>query len=119
MGFCSLVFGSLKVLPDRAGFVILSLLVRMTEALGFAAFEVATFTLIAVEFPDSVSQTFGIVEAFHGFGLVVGPTLAGGLYELSGYILPFVALGVVFILLGFSALFLLEIPIKNDRNGSR
>jgi MFS family permease len=49
---------------------------------GDAAFVVASFTIIAIEFPDSTAQTFGTMETFYGFGMIAGPTIGGALFEV-------------------------------------
>lgn len=33
------------------------------------------------------------LETFFGIGMIVGPTVGGGLYELGGYTLPFAVMG--------------------------
>jgi MFS family permease len=63
-------------------FIILSFSIRIVEAVGNAGFATATFTIIACEFPESVATTFASLETFFGLGLIVGPTVGGGLYQV-------------------------------------
>lgn len=70
-------------------------MIRIIEALGNAAFLTASFAIIAKEFPDNVSVTFASLETFFGLGLIVGPMVGGLLYQMGGYFLPFVTLGLL------------------------
>ena len=36
---------------------------------------------------------FAILETFFGLGMILGPFIGGLLYEIGGFILPFVILG--------------------------
>ncbi|CAG7719837.1 unnamed protein product, partial [Allacma fusca] len=35
------------------------------------------------------------METASGMGLIVGPAVGGGLYELGGFVLPFVVTGIL------------------------
>lgn len=48
------------------------------------------------------------METFEGLGNTAGPLLGGILYELGGFKLPFITLGMLFMLLGLLACFLVE-----------
>ncbi|KAG7163415.1 MFS-type transporter SLC18B1-like [Homarus americanus] len=93
-----ILFGFLDRMNDTATFIGFSFAVRIVEALGNAAFVTSAFSIIANEFPKNVGSAFATMETFFGVGLIVGPTVGGALYELGGYTLPFVSLGVVLLL---------------------
>ena len=40
---------------------------------------------------------FAILETFFGLGMILGPFIGGLLYEIGGFILPFVTLGGVLV----------------------
>ena len=86
-------FGFLNQMPTTALFLGFSFLIRIVEALGYAAFVTTTFSIIAQTFPDNVAFTFATLETFVGLGIIVGPAVGGALYDLGGFTLPFVALG--------------------------
>ncbi|CAL8142745.1 unnamed protein product [Orchesella dallaii] len=88
-----MIFGFIHHVDGRFGFIALSALVRTIEAIGDAAFVVASFSIIAAEFPDSVATTFAMMETFYGLGMICGPVLGGALYEAGGFTLPFVLMG--------------------------
>lgn len=79
----------------HALFISSAFIIRTIEALGNAAFLTASFAIIAKEFPNNVSVTFASLETFFGLGLIVGPMVGGFLYQLGGYFLPFVTLGLL------------------------
>ncbi|ODM98602.1 MFS-type transporter SLC18B1 [Orchesella cincta] len=97
-GTCCVLFGLLDQIQDRFWFIGLSFLIRILEATGNAGFSTASFTIIACEFPDSVATTFASLETFFGLGLIVGPTMGGGLYQVGGFILPFAVTGALLFL---------------------
>lgn len=90
-----IVFGFLDRFEDTAMFIGFSFAVRIIEAMGNAAFVTSAFSIIAKEFPKNVGGAFATMETFFGLGLIVGPTVGGALYEVGGYTLPFVVLGVL------------------------
>ena len=49
--------------------------------------------ILAKEFPENVAAMFAILETFFGLGMILGPFIGGLLYEIGGFILPFVILG--------------------------
>ncbi|CAL8142736.1 unnamed protein product [Orchesella dallaii] len=92
-GVCCIIFGLLDRIEGRVPFILSCLIVRVVEAMGDAAFETASFTIIAVAFPQSVATSFAMLEISYGLGLIIGPTLGGALYQLGGYSLPFLVMG--------------------------
>ncbi|KAK9888503.1 hypothetical protein WA026_000753 [Henosepilachna vigintioctopunctata] len=92
-GICAILFGLLDNIQGHTPFIILSFTIRAIEALGNAAFLTASFAIIAKEFPDNVAVTFASLETCFGFGLIVGPTVGGALFQVGGYTLPFAVMG--------------------------
>ncbi|MCL4147365.1 UNVERIFIED_CONTAM: hypothetical protein GTU68_030223, partial [Idotea baltica] len=106
-GTTCILFGLLDGVLEAQAFIGLSFAIRIIEALGNAAFLTASFSLIAREFPQSVGATFAALETCFGIGLIVGPTVGGGLYEIGGYSLPFLSLGGVLVFAAFATRFIL------------
>ena len=67
-----LLFGFLDNFQDPNYFIALSLLVRIVEAVGNAAFLTASFSLVAIYFQDSVATVFSLVEMSFGIGMILG-----------------------------------------------
>ncbi|KAL3282205.1 hypothetical protein HHI36_005399 [Cryptolaemus montrouzieri] len=92
-GICAILFGLLDKVEGHTPFIVLSFTIRIVEALGNAAFLTASFAIIAKEFPNNVAVTFASLETCFGFGLIVGPTVGGALFQVGGYTLPFAVMG--------------------------
>ncbi|KAK8750477.1 hypothetical protein OTU49_014848 [Cherax quadricarinatus] len=88
-----ILFGFLDRINNTTAFIGLSFAIRIVEAMGNSGFLTASFSIIAMEFPENVGATFASLETCFGLGMIVGPTLGGALFELGGYTLPFVTLG--------------------------
>jgi len=93
VGVSTVFFGLLDKLENGKVFLAFSFVLRIIAAAGNAAFLTGSFSLIAKEFPDNVATMFAILETFFGLGMILGPFIGGLLYELGGFILPFVILG--------------------------
>lgn len=54
------------------------------------------------------------METFFGFGLIVGPTVGGALYQVGGYTTPFAVMGSALFLSAILTAFVL--PSHDDRD---
>ena len=86
-------FGFLDRIINGRLFIGLSFIIRIIEACGNSAFLAASFTLVAQIFPKTVATCFALVEMAFGVGMIIGPTVGGGLYQIGGYTVPFATLG--------------------------
>ncbi|KAB7502031.1 MFS-type transporter [Armadillidium nasatum] len=85
-------------------FVSLSVILRIIEGLGYAMGRNAGIAIISSEFCEKVEIAFGIVQAFFSSGLLIGPVAGGALYELGGFYLPFLLIGVLLVCIAFVVL---------------
>jgi len=53
-------------IQDHTVFILLSFILRILEALGGAAVCTASFTIIALEFPNSIATTF-VMKIFYSY----------------------------------------------------
>jgi len=113
-GLMCVAFGFLNHIDHSMPFIALSLIIRIIEACGNAAFLASSFTMVALLFPESVSTIFGTVEMSFGVGMIIGPTVGGGLYEVGGFTLPFVLLGVILLVQAAISTRTLQ-SLKDDR----
>ncbi|VDN53263.1 unnamed protein product [Dracunculus medinensis] len=104
----SLLFGFITWIPSRQIFLWASLLIRVGQALGDAAFVTSSFAIAAKYFPGRVTTIFGILEAFSGIGFAAGPLFGGTLYELGGFQMPFLILGFILFIISILSYFLVE-----------
>ena len=59
---------------------------------------------------DSKARVYSLVEASYGAGVMFGPSLGGFLYELGGFLLPFLLLGCAFLVVSSAAFAALQQP---------
>lgn len=97
-GGCTVLFGILDELSGTT-FLIFCFVIRSFEALGAAAYNTASCTMVAEMFPDNIGAVFGLLETFVGLGSAIGPAIGGTLYAVGGYKLPFFLLGAFMILM--------------------
>ncbi|XP_076371411.1 MFS-type transporter SLC18B1-like isoform X2 [Tachypleus tridentatus] len=93
-GGCSILFGFLHKSPPGTAFLALALAIRIVQGFGGCAFYTVSSATLITEFPEKATFIYATMEMMYGVGMIIGPTLGGGLYQLGGYALPFVVLGV-------------------------
>ncbi|XP_016060450.1 PREDICTED: MFS-type transporter SLC18B1 isoform X2 [Miniopterus natalensis] len=94
-GGVTILFGVLDQVPAGPVFVAMCFLVRIADAVSFAAAITASFSILTKTFPNNVATALGSLEIFSGLGLVLGPPLGGLLYQSFGYEVPFILLGCI------------------------
>ncbi|CAG0881230.1 unnamed protein product [Cyprideis torosa] len=92
-GSCCVLFGTLDKIQDPETFIVYCFLTRTLEAVGYAAYQTATFTLISIWFPNNIGTVLSITEILVAAGLSAGPAIGSIFYEIGGYSLPFYVLG--------------------------
>uniref|UniRef100_A0A452VJD0 Solute carrier family 18 member B1 n=1 Tax=Ursus maritimus TaxID=29073 RepID=A0A452VJD0_URSMA len=89
----------LDQVPEGPIFIAMCFLVRVADAVSFAAAITASFSILVKAFPNNVATVLGSLEIFSGLGLVLGPPLGGFLYQSFGYEVPFIFLGCIVLLM--------------------
>ncbi|CAJ0947020.1 unnamed protein product, partial [Mesorhabditis belari] len=107
-GVTAICFGFLNYLPSGRLFFWASLLIRVMEAVGDAAFVTSSFAISAKLFPGNVASIVGIMETFAGLGYTAGPLVGGFLYEYGGFQTPFLVLGGILLVATLLSLFTVE-----------
>ncbi|XP_051725099.1 MFS-type transporter SLC18B1 isoform X2 [Ctenopharyngodon idella] len=90
---CTVLFGFLDQVSDGTVFIVLCLITRCIDAIGFSASVTSSLAVSAKMFPDNIATVLGFMEIFTGLGLILGPPLGGWLYQSFGYKIPFVFTG--------------------------
>nr|XP_050039144.1 MFS-type transporter SLC18B1-like [Dermacentor andersoni] len=98
VGVASMLFGFLNKSPPGATFLTLAIATRVAEGVGTAGFQTAVFSIVAAEFPNSLATSYSIQQTVFGVGLVVGPMVGGCLYQIGGFMVPFVSIGVLMLI---------------------
>ncbi|XP_021568304.1 MFS-type transporter SLC18B1 [Carlito syrichta] len=98
-GGVTILFGILDQVPEGPIFIAMCFLVRVMDAVSFAAALTASSSILAKAFPNNVATVLGSLETFSGLGLILGPPVGGFLYQSFGYEVPFIVLGCIVLLL--------------------
>ncbi|KAI6244213.1 MFS-type transporter SLC18B1 [Aphelenchoides fujianensis] len=91
-GITAILFGFLNLLP----------------LLGDACFVTSSFAISAKCFPGRIATIVGIMETFAGLGYTAGPVIGAVLYDLGGFMLPFIVLGTLLILATILSIFIVD-----------
>ena len=94
-GISTVAFGLLDHSPNGLAFIIPAFVLRIVESIGATAFATSSYSLITSKFPNKSAIIFSVMETCFGFGLIIGPVFGGALYELGGYVIPCLVLGVL------------------------
>ena len=92
-GASTLIFGIMDKIEDGNLFFISCMACRVIEAMGQSAATTAIMTIIAHEFYDKTGLVISWTETFYGVGMMIGPAIGGFLFDLGGYLLPFLVVG--------------------------
>jgi len=57
----------------------------------------SSIAIVATHFKEERERAIGLIEASSGIGLLLGPFFGALLYEIGGYMLPFVATGKIWL----------------------
>ena len=111
------IFGFVDRIDDWTTFLVLCYALRAFQGVGTAFNLTASFALLFGIYPDSVSLVSGIMRAFIGLGLMVGPALSGFIYDDHGFTLPFLVYGGIMFTSAVAILFVLpgEVAAGEDK----
>jgi len=91
-------FGLLYWISDNTLFITLALLFRFIAGIGQALIAVASYSMTAIKYKDSLQQKMGLLEAGNGAGFFLGPVVGGIIYEFTHFWVPFFLSAVVLVL---------------------
>ncbi|CAM1313242.1 Uncharacterised protein g6202 [Pycnogonum litorale] len=66
--------------------------IRIFQGVSAIGLQISSLTVATNTFPDDVSKFVGLLEIANGIGYAIAPFLGGLLYEVGGYMVPFIAL---------------------------
>ena len=87
--------GSLKYVDDPTSFVVFSFIWKFLCGLGAGLNSTASFAIIASHYKEEREKMIGLMESSSGVGLLLGPFFGAIFYKIGGYMLPFVATGIL------------------------
>lgn len=108
-GVGNLSFGFLNKVNGSQAFFWSSLAIRIFVALGESGMTPAAYALAGQQVDrKNRGKAISLAESFFGAGTIFGPSLGGFLYELGGFLTPFLVSGLTLLVLAGICLFLLE-----------
>lgn len=85
--------GSLKYVHDKQNFIVFSFVWKFLCGMGAGINSTSSFAIVARHYKNDREKTIGMMESSSGVGLLLGPFLGAILYEIGGYLMPFLAFG--------------------------
>eukprot|EP00742_Colponemidia_sp_Colp-10_P008901 GILJ01009672.1.p1 GENE.GILJ01009672.1~~GILJ01009672.1.p1 ORF type:complete len:375 (+),score=49.46 GILJ01009672.1:525-1649(+) len=114
-GFSTLAFGFLYYIEDRWLFMSLAILIRALQGFGSAAASTSAFSILAAVYQgEDFTTAIGCIETALGVGMMVGPPLGGALYDLGGFVCPFICMSALFLAFSPIVYRLLPVDLKYD-----
>ncbi len=101
LGVATGAFGLLEFVWDRTAFLGLSYALRFVEGFTDAAVWVSILGTMIRLYPDHVAAVMAYSDTVYSVAYAVGPAVGGALFDLGGFVLPFVAIGTVNVALAF------------------
>ena len=115
ISFSSLCFGLLTFLDDPTLFLVLAYSLRMIEGVGGSALWTSMLALLLARsdkrklkmflipfccsHPNQAGLVYSLVDGTFGAGYIMGPVIGAALYNLGGFLSPFLISGLVFLLM--------------------
>lgn len=120
VGGVIIMFAFVDRIDDWITFLVICYALRAVQGVGTAFNITASFALLVGVFPKSISLVSGLLRAFAGVGLVIGPALSGFIYDEHGFALPFLVYGGIMLASALAVLFALpgEVDAGEDKKSS-
>jgi MFS family permease len=97
----SIGFVILHYLEGKWTFIIGFALLRIIQGVGTGFLQTANYAIVSVMYPDMIDFACGCLEASAGIGLCFGPVIGVVLFQLGGYITPFIVFALIFLIYCF------------------
>eukprot|EP00731_Ephydatia_muelleri_P023506 Em0015g1089a len=94
LGLSFSLFGLVSKIGEEGGtFIAICIILRLFHGTGTAMFFTSSYALSTALYPKNIGLVMGLLEVAAGMGFAIGPAVGSGLYELGGFLLPFVVIG--------------------------
>lgn len=89
----------MKQVTNKEAFIYYSFLWKFLCGIGAGINSTASMAIVANHYKEERERAIGLTEASSGVGLLLGPFFGALLYEIGGYMLPFVATAALYFML--------------------
>eukprot|EP00095_Tigriopus_kingsejongensis_P008420 maker-scaffold1403_size43014-snap-gene-0.10 protein:Tk08420 transcript:maker-scaffold1403_size43014-snap-gene-0.10-mRNA-1 annotation:"chromaffin granule amine transporter" len=94
-GVSGFLFAFLALIQDCTTFIALSYVLRFIEGLGTAMAWSSAIGILMKIFPNKVAGVMSWTQTFFGLGYMLGPAVGAALYEVGGFMFPFILVGAI------------------------
>ncbi|KAL5478000.1 hypothetical protein EMCRGX_G024874 [Ephydatia muelleri] len=94
LGGSCVLFATLQWISGTT-FVVFCFLFALVGGVGSSMMQTATYALAGMLFNGNYGVATGLLEVAAGLGYMAGPPVGGALYDLGGFLLPFLVVGAV------------------------
>lgn len=84
---------------ENSKYIVLAHLLRVNQGIATVLIKVSYLSIVTSFYPSNTELLIGMLTTCTAIGLIMGPLVGAGLYNLGGYTFMFCTFGVVFILL--------------------
>lgn len=88
-----LVFATTYFIDSPSVLISVGVLARMMSGMGAAFFVTAFYAYIPILYPEKIERMIAISELSAGTGFLLGPIVGSVLFNIGGYLTPFLAFG--------------------------
>ena len=115
-GFSGVFFAFLPYCENAYAFIGLSYILRIAEGLGTSMCWSSSLVVLQSIFPNKDAVIMSCTQTFFGLGYMLGPMLGAYLYQVGGFSLPFLVVGLCDIVL--SLFLVISIPNHSSINAT-
>ena len=77
----------------KESFIYMSFVWKFLCGVGAGINSTSSMAIVSSHYKEGRERAIGLIEASAGIGLLIGPFFGALLYEIGGYMLPFVSTG--------------------------
>ena len=101
MAISMITFGLADYIDNYYGFLIVCFISRIMQGFASSNIQTTCFSISGQLYKEHQALVIGYLEMSCGIGLTCGPVVGSILYDIGGYLTPFIVFGSMFGIFGF------------------